>query len=113
MSATEKIAEKTNNVEKKEKTLKSAGEKVFSKLSDIESNLAILKSELFSLSPEELIKFQALKKAKSADKENLSILQTRLIKTIKDGDEEFIRALANVVNGFVLLRKNAVTERKD
>ena len=98
-------------LEKKEKTLKSSGEKVFSKFSEMESSFAILKNEMFALSPEELAKFQALKKVKSANNENLSPLQMRLIRIIKSGDEEFVKALSNAVNGFVSLRKATIAEK--
>lgn len=95
-------------LEKKEKTLKSSGEKVFSKFSEMESSFAILKNEMFALSPEELAKFQALKNAKPANSENLSPTQIKLIKIIKEAkDKDFIQALSNTINGFVLVRKNA------
>jgi hypothetical protein len=76
---------------------------------DMESNLTIMKTEFFKLPlpSEELAKFQALKKTNSVSKEHLSPTQNRLINIIKSGDEEFIRALSNAVNGFVLLRKSA------
>jgi hypothetical protein len=87
---------------------KSPGEKVYAKFTETESALAILKSELFSLSPEELKKFQLMKQANVGNKENLSALQIRLIKIVKESDETFIRALLNVVNSL-----KSVHEKKD
>jgi hypothetical protein len=92
--------------EKKEKVLKSPGERVLSKLSDIVSSLSILENELLTLKPEEFVKFQALKKAKTNNGEILSPLQLRLIKIIKEGDDEFVKAVFNVASSFLLLKKN-------
>ena len=87
------------------KKVKSPGEKVFSKFSEIESSIATLKNELFSLSPEELAKFQSFKAIKAKNGENLSATQTKLIKIIKEADnEDFIRALSNAINSLVLVK---------
>jgi len=64
-----------------------------------------LKNELQNLSPQELAKFQALKKESAGKNDNLSAQQKRLIKIVKEGDEKFIRALANVVNSLMIINE--------
>lgn len=106
-----KNVEDVKNVEeseKKAKPVKSSGERVFAKITEMESAITILKGELLSLSPAELAKFQSFKEDASGKKENLSVLQKRLIKIVKDGDEKFIRAMSNVVNSLL-----AIQEKKD
>lgn len=83
------------------KTAKSPGERVFNKLSEGEAFFANLRNDLFLLSPEELKIFQQMKEESKSKKDNLSAAQKRLIKIIKEKDENFIRALSNVVNSLL------------
>jgi len=118
MSAAESIVEEESAIksvksvvesEKKVKPVKSSGSRIFAKISEMESAITILKSELFLLSPEDLAKIQSFKEDTSGKKEeNLSVLQKRLIKIVKDGDETFIRAISSVVNSLL-----AIQEKKD
>jgi len=122
MSAAESIVEaneikSVKNVEESEKKavkpVKSSGSRIFAKISEMESAITIVKSELLSLSPEDLAKFQSFKEDTSGKKEeNLSVLQKRLIKIVKDGDETFIRAMNGVVNSLLVVQEK-VQEKKD
>jgi hypothetical protein len=87
------------------KAVKSQGERIFAKISEMESGFVILKNELQNLSPQELAKFQSLKKESTGKNDNLSATQKRLIKIVKEGDEKFIRALANVVNSLMIINE--------
>jgi hypothetical protein len=93
------------DAEKKAKPVKSCGERIFAKILEMEAAISILKGELYSLSPQELAKFQSLKEDNTNKKENLSTLQKRLIKIVKDGDEKFIRALFSVANSLKLVNE--------
>jgi hypothetical protein len=91
---------------------KSPGEKVYTKFLEAESIFSILKTELSSLSPQELAVFQNLKNNESKKpKELLSPEQKRLIKIVNDNgnNPKFIRLLLNQANGMLLLTE----ERKD
>jgi len=106
LESTAKITPQT-----KEKTVKTCGEKIFAKIFEMESNFVILRNELQNLSPEELAKFQSLKKANAAGKDNLSAQQKRLIKIVKEGDEKFVRAVGNVVNSMIAM--SCATEQRN
>jgi hypothetical protein len=123
MSAAESITEENEvksvkNVEESEKKAvkpvkSSGGSRIFAKISEMESAITIVKSELLSLSPEDLLKLQSFKEDTSGKKEdNLSALQKRLIKIVKDGDETFIRAMNGVVNSLLVVQEK-VQEKKD
>jgi predicted DNA binding protein len=88
------------------KATKSPAERVFSKLQDLENITKTIRSEISSLSNEELQKFRVLREEKKKPgKEDLTDRQKRLIKIVKNSDEEFNKVLLTNALGLLVMKK--------